>query len=111
MDDASLPLKWHQKTLEHKYRVVIDQEPTRLVIYGARSGVSDATQELYRVRMSLHTPTSSHSKLFIGRHSASTRITTLLTTSLCRLGPHIVLVSGQLVNDFRKRRTQRLLWM
>ena len=64
MDDPSLPSKWHQKTLENKYGVVIDQEPTRLVIYGHRDGVSKTTQELYKVRMNFCALTISHSKLF-----------------------------------------------
>ena len=50
MEDPALPPTKRPEAIEARHDVIIDVESGRLVVYGSRSGVSDAVRELYVVR-------------------------------------------------------------
>lgn len=47
LNDPSWSVPRQQEALEKRHDVVIDNEPSRLVIYGSRKGVSNAVRELH----------------------------------------------------------------
>ena len=50
MEDPSLHPAKRPDAIEARHDVIIDVESGRLVVYGSRTGVSEAVRELYVVR-------------------------------------------------------------